>query len=75
MMVRAAAKKMWNACATPSLVTGPVSPDWALTKFGKAVAMYPMLAVEEGVVVTDHVGQKNFHQACVAENFNKDLHI
>jgi hypothetical protein len=34
-----------------------------------------MLAVEEGHVVTDHVGQKNFHQACLTENYDKDLHI
>jgi len=75
MMDRAGAKKMWDACSSPSLVNGPFSPDWALTKFGKAVAIYPMLAVEEGIVVTDHLGQKNFHQACLAENFDKDLHI
>jgi len=75
MCDRAGAQRLWDACCTAERVSGPFSPDWVLTKFGKPVAIYPMLAVEEGVVVTDHVGQRNFHQACLTENFDKDLHI
>lgn len=75
MLSREGAKKLYDACCEPSRVSGPFSPDWAITKFGKAVAIYPMLAVEEGIVVTDHWGQKNFHQTCLATNFDKDLHI
>jgi hypothetical protein len=60
MLSREGTKKLYDACCGPSHVSNPFSPDWAVKKFGKAVAIYPMLAVEEGIVVTDHCGQKIF---------------
>jgi hypothetical protein len=72
---RTQALRIWEACCSPSLINGPFSPDWTLTKYGKAVAIYPMLAVEEGVVATEHEGQRDFHHWCLAENYDKDLHI
>lgn len=50
------------------------SPDWTLTKAGKRAIVYPMLAVEEGAVVTSHAGQASFHQRCTAFNYNADLY-
>jgi hypothetical protein len=50
------------------------SPDWTLTKVGKRAIVYPMLAVEEGAVVTSHGGQASFHQRCTAFNYNPDLY-
>lgn len=75
MCDRAAAKRLYDACCDPTRVSTHFSPDWAITKFGKSVALYPMLAVEEGVVVTDHWGQQDFHQVCFNAHFNKDIHF
>ena len=75
MMDRAAAQRVLDTCCDPTKVSGPFSPDWVLTKFGKVVAIYPMLAVEEGIVVTEHEGQRNFHQVCFQTHYNKDIHI
>jgi hypothetical protein len=52
----------------------PFNPDWTLTKDGKRAFVYPMLAVEEGVVVTDHYTQRTFHQRCVETHYDKDLY-
>ena len=40
------------------------SPDWTLTKDGDRGLVYPMLALEEGVVKTDDYGQQEFHKNC-----------
>ena len=56
-------------------VEGPFNPDWTITKFGKHAAIYPMLAVEEGNVCTDHKEQMNFHKICNNVNYNIDLHM
>jgi len=40
------------------------SPDWTLTKDGDRALVYPMLALEEGVVNTDDYGQQEFHKNC-----------
>ena len=50
------------------------SPDWTLTKIGKRAIVYPMLAVEEGNVVTSHTGQATFHQLCSNFNYNPELY-
>ena len=52
----------------PSLT--PFSPDWTLTKDGRRAAIYPMLAVEEGIVVTSHQGQIDFHRNCFNAQFD-----
>jgi hypothetical protein len=48
----------------------PFSPDWILTKDGERAILYPMLAVEEGIVVTDHPGQVDFHKQCFRAQFD-----
>jgi hypothetical protein len=50
------------------------SPDWTLTKIGRRAIVYPMLAVEEGNVVTSHSGQASFHERCTKFNYNPDLY-
>jgi len=52
----------------------PFSPDWTLTKNGKRAAIYPMLAVEEGTVVTSHIGQINFHAQCNKIHFDPQIY-
>jgi len=77
MLSRTAANRLINkynvdyAKATltnPSLT--PFSPDWTLTKDGHRAAIYPMLAVEEGIVVTSHQGQIDFHRNCFQAQFD-----
>ena len=76
MMNRVAAQKVYDAIYDPELVKHThFSPDWAITKFGNAAAIYPMLAVEEGAVATDHGGQINFHNECRAVNYDPKLHF
>jgi hypothetical protein len=71
MLDRATAQKFLNLYTVEyaiSSLTDPskphFSPDWTLTKVGKRAAIYPMLAVEEGIVVTGHQGQIEFHRTC-----------
>jgi hypothetical protein len=43
----------------------PYSSDWTITKKAiKRCLVYPPLAIEEGVVNTDHYGQIHFHKLC-----------
>ena len=56
--------------ANPNLC--PFSPDWTLTKDGRRAAIYPMLAVEEGIVVTTHEGQIDFHKRCFQAQFDPE---
>ncbi len=50
------------------------SPDWTLTKVGRRAIVYPMLAVEEGNVVTSHGGQASFHQKCTSFNYDPNFY-
>jgi len=50
------------------------SPDWTLTKEGKRAIVYPMLAVEEGNVVTSHGGQASFHDRCTKFNYDPNFY-
>ena len=75
MMDRMAAKRVYDSVCEPERVMTHFSPDWAITKFGNVAAIYPMLAIEEGAVVTDHLGQINFHKECFIENYNPALHF
>jgi len=52
----------------------PFSPDWTLTKNGRRAAIYPMLAVEEGTVVTSHQGQINFHAQCNKIHYDPEIY-
>ena len=51
------------------------SPDWTITKTPGAACMYPMLAVESGIVQTDHWGQVQFHKSCFDTNYNERDYI
>ena len=50
------------------------NPDWTITKDGKRAIIYPMLAVEEGVTNTDHVGQNDFHRTCFERNYKDGVY-
>uniref|UniRef100_A0A6C0DWB3 Glycosyltransferase n=1 Tax=viral metagenome TaxID=1070528 RepID=A0A6C0DWB3_9ZZZZ len=54
--------------------TVPFSPDWTLTKEGRRALIYPMLAVEEGRVATDHQGQIEFHRLCAEAQLDSNYH-
>lgn len=75
LLNRNAAQKILDTYGDHTRVEGPFSPDWTITKFGTRAALYPMLAVEEGIVCTDHVGQRQFHTQCTAANYHADLHM
>jgi hypothetical protein len=60
--------------AITNIETSPFNPDWTLTKDGKHLLIYPMLAVEEGVVKTNDIGQYNFHKKCFDINYNPDIY-
>ena len=53
----------------------PFSSDWIITKRGNRAAIYPMVAVEEGVSLSNHTEQSVFHTLCFMNNYNADLHI
>lgn len=75
MMDKTAALKVLEAFQDVQSVKEFYSPDWTITKFGKRALVYPMLAVEEGNVVTDHVGQQTFHKQCTAIHYDPILHF
>jgi len=52
----------------------PFSPDWILTKLGRRAAIYPMLAIEEGSVVTSHDGQRSFHSKCHTVHYDANVY-
>lgn len=49
--------------------------DWTITKEGNRAMIYPMLAVEEGEVKTDHPGQIQYHRDCAAFQYHPDYYI
>ncbi len=49
--------------------TEPFSADWTITKSGKRVILWPMIAVEEKGH-HDHFGQQAFHTACNNTNIS-----
>jgi GR25 family glycosyltransferase involved in LPS biosynthesis len=51
------------------------NPDWIITKNGKRALLNPMIAVEEGVNLSDHEGQITFHKQCCECNYNPDIYI
>lgn len=69
LMNRKTAEKMISELSNPETIWTEFSPDWAITKFGNAGAIYPMLAVEEGNVVTNDWGQINFHKECLKAHY------
>ena len=75
LLDRVTAQKMLDAFAEKSSVSVPYSPDWTITKIGKRAMIYPMLAVESGMVGTTHPGQVQYHRACFEFNYSAELHI
>lgn len=66
---RDAAARTYNTFCDPTKV--PIfASDWTITKYGRRAMMYPMLAVEEGYVNTDHAGQVAFHRACCDAHYD-----
>ena len=51
------------------------NPDWIITKNGKKALINPMIAVEEGVNLSDNEGQIYFHKKCCECNYNSDIYI
>jgi hypothetical protein len=75
MMDRQSATRCIRLFEDQSRVSVPYSPDWTITKMENAVCIYPMLAVETGVVATDHWGQIQFHKQCFDTQFIPDLYF
>jgi len=51
------------------------SPDWAITKFGRKMCIYPMMGVEEGMSTSQaHLGQYAFHMACHYANYDPTMY-
>ena len=51
------------------------NPDWIITKNGKRALINPMIAVEEGVNLSDNEGQIHFHKQCCECNYDPDMYI
>lgn len=71
MMNKQRAKECLDMFHDPSAVKTHYSPDWTITKMAGAACIYPMLAVESGIVQTDHWGQIQFHKSCFETNYNE----
>lgn len=55
--------------------TRPFSADWIITKVGRRARLSPMLAVEEGMVVTTDAGQVEFHRRCAEAQYDPRLYV
>ena len=53
----------------------PYNPDWIITKKGKRGLLNPMIAVEEGVNLSDNWGQNDFHKRCFECNYDSSLFV
>jgi hypothetical protein len=53
----------------------PFSADWIITKVSRRARLSPMLAVEEGEVVTTHAGQVAFHRRCAEAQYDPALYV
>lgn len=53
----------------------PFNPDWIMTKRGRRGACWPMMAVEEGAITSDHAGQVAYHRRCMEANYDPAVHI
>ena len=69
MMDKSGAKKCIELFSDYDKVTTHFNPDWTITKMQGGACIYPMLAVEAGIVATDHWGQINFHRSCFETNY------
>jgi GR25 family glycosyltransferase involved in LPS biosynthesis len=53
----------------------PYSSDWIITKNGKRRMIYPMLAVEEGIIIGSSEDHTSFHKKCHDINYNEKLYL
>lgn len=53
----------------------PYNPDWIITKNGNRAMIYPMLAVEEGVNVSNCQFQIDYHMQCYLLNYTEKDYI
>ena len=51
------------------------NPDWIITKNGNRALIVPMVAVEEGINISDCYNQNIFHKKCYEINYDKNLYI
>ena len=73
LLDRESAADIYETFCDPSKV--PVfASDWTITKYGKRARIYPMLAIEEGSVDSDHEGQIWFHRQCHDVHFDPEVY-
>jgi hypothetical protein len=77
MMDKRWAEETLKFCAGGANCVGgtPFNPDWIMTKRGRRAMCWPMMAVEEGAITTDHAGQIAYHRRCKEANFDPSIHI
>lgn len=51
------------------------SSDWIITKNGNRALIYPMIAVEEGVNLSDNLDQNQYHRICHDINYHPDKYL
>lgn len=75
LVSRASARAILEAFDDATKVTGPYSPDWTITKYGKRACIFPMLAVEEGDSPGGSEPHVRYHRMCRLAQFDPDVHI
>jgi len=53
----------------------PFSADWTITKDGNRALLYPLLVIEDGKNIYDHIGQHNLHYYSYFNNYLEGIHI
>ena len=75
LMTRAHARRCVERFDAEYARRNTFSPDWTLTKYGNCALIYPMLAVEEGVNLSDSTDQIEFHKRCFELNYNQNDYL
>lgn len=74
MLDRVAAVKILDSISDTYSV--PVfATDWCITKFGRRAALYPMLAVETGIVSSGHSAHIRYHTQCKETQYDPAIHM
>ena len=53
----------------------PYNPDWTITKNGNRALIYPIIAVEEGVNLSDCYSQQQYHKLCFETHYDHEIYI
>lgn len=53
----------------------PYNPDWIMTKNGNRALINPMIAVEEGINLSDCYSQQQYHKTCFETHYNQEKYI